>query len=78
MQAPAPSRPVSNTPKDFPRVDANTQRTRDQTRYQILKDELTTEERALSEARKTGAADQIRLHSKNIDALTMEITHLNQ
>jgi hypothetical protein len=77
MQAPAPSRPVSaNSPNDFPRVDANTQRTRDQSRFQILKDELTAEERALSDARKAESNDQIRLHTKNIDALKTEIANL--
>ena len=77
MQAPAPSRPVTaNSPNDFPRVDADTQHNRDQSRFQILKDELSAEERALSAARKTGASDQIRLHTKNIDALKTEIANL--
>jgi len=77
MQAPAANRPASTTPNDFPRVDANTQRNRDQTRFQILKDELAAEERALSDARKTEATDQIRLHTKNIDALKTEIGKFN-
>lgn len=78
MHAPAANRPPASTaPDDFPRVDANTQRTRDQARFQILKDELAAEERALSDARKTEAADQIRLHTKNIDALKTEIGKLN-
>ena len=76
MQAPAANHPANTTPSDFPRVDANTQRTRDQARFQILKDELAAEERALSDARKTEAADQIRLHTKNIDALKTEIGKL--
>lgn len=78
MHAPAATHPTSTTPNDFPRVDANTQRNRDQTRLQILKDELTTEERALSDARKIEATDQVRLHTKNVDALKTEISKLNQ
>jgi len=43
---------------DFPRVDSATQKGRDNTRRQILEDELATEEKALIEARgnlQTGA-----------------------
>ncbi len=36
---------------DFPRVDTATQKGRDNTRRQILQDELSTEEKALAEAR---------------------------
>ena len=36
---------------DFPRVDTATQKGRDNTRKQILQDELATEEKSLSEAR---------------------------
>jgi hypothetical protein len=36
---------------DFPRVDIATQKGRDNTRRQILQDELATEEKALAEAR---------------------------
>jgi hypothetical protein len=36
---------------DFPRVDTATQKGRDNTRRQILQDELATEEKALAEAR---------------------------
>lgn len=38
-------------PKDFPRVDSQTQKNRDSTRRAILQDELTSEEKLLSEAR---------------------------
>jgi hypothetical protein len=37
---------------DFPRVDSATQKSRDNTRKQILEDELASEEKALAEARK--------------------------
>ena len=39
------------SPEDFPRVDDETQRGRDDTRRKILQDELSTEEKLLEEAR---------------------------
>ncbi len=39
------------SPSDFPRVDNNTQRNRDDTRGKILKDELATEDKLLADAR---------------------------
>jgi hypothetical protein len=39
------------TPPGFPRVDAGTQRGRDDVRRKVLTDELTTEEKLLAEAR---------------------------
>jgi hypothetical protein len=41
----------NKTPEDFPRVDSDTQRSRDSTRRKILEDELSTEEAALATAR---------------------------
>jgi hypothetical protein len=47
-----PRAQVRNTDSaDFPRVDSATQKSRDNTRRQILEDELASEEKALSEAR---------------------------
>ncbi|OGS92501.1 MAG: hypothetical protein A2061_10750 [Gallionellales bacterium GWA2_59_43] len=43
--------PAAASPQDFPKVDAATQRDRDDTRRKILEDELSTEERLLEEAR---------------------------
>jgi hypothetical protein len=40
------------TPADFPRVDSNTQKARDDTRRTILQDELATEQKALDQAKK--------------------------
>jgi Domain of unknown function (DUF4124) len=45
---PAKSTP---TPAGFPRVDADTQRGRDDVRRKVLNDELTTEEKLLAESR---------------------------
>ena len=39
------------TPANFPRVDKDTQRSRDDGRRKILEDELTTEEKGLSDAK---------------------------
>jgi len=39
------------SPEDFPRVDGETQKGRDDTRRKILQDELSTEEKLLEEAR---------------------------
>lgn len=47
MQAPK----TGNGPKDFPRVDSQTQKNRDSTRRAILEDELASEEKLLAEAR---------------------------
>ena len=47
--APARKKEAS-TPANFPRVDSNTQRKRDDLRRNVLQDELLTEERNLAEA----------------------------
>lgn len=47
--APARKKEAS-TPANFPRVDSNTQRKRDDLRRSVLQDELLTEERNLAEA----------------------------
>ena len=41
------------SPEDFPRVDGETQRGRDDTRRKILQDELSTEKKLLDEARQS-------------------------
>lgn len=49
-----PGRPSQRaTPEDFPRVDTQTQKSRDSTRRIILEDELATEEKSLTAARTT-------------------------
>jgi hypothetical protein len=42
---------VATTPPNFPRVDRDTQRARDESRRKILHDELATEEKSLSDAK---------------------------
>ena len=50
-QPPARAR-NEGSPSNFPKVDNNTQKNRDDTRRKILEDELSTEEKLLAEARK--------------------------
>jgi len=46
------SRASQPTPSNFPRVDAGTQKQRDDTRRKILEEELAAEQKALEQARK--------------------------
>ena len=48
---PAARAKAAPTPKDFPKVDAGTQKTRDDSRRRILEDELSGEEKALAKAK---------------------------
>jgi len=43
--------PSGSSPQNFPRVDGETQRNRDDARYMILQNELSEEERMLAEAK---------------------------
>ncbi len=49
--APAPRAAATPTPPGFPRVDKDTQKSRDDGRRRILEDELTTEQKGLSDAK---------------------------
>ena len=53
VSAPAPQQrsAATPTPPNFPRVDRDTQKSRDDGRRRILEDELTTEAKGLSDAR---------------------------
>jgi hypothetical protein len=78
------------TPATFPRVDANTQKARDDSRRKILEDELATEQRSLTDARsKLGEpasanneavrkplVETVERHERNIAALQREIGNL--
>jgi membrane-bound lytic murein transglycosylase len=54
---PPPSRPAA-APKPTARVDANTQRNRDETRRKILQEELDAAEKSLAEAKQKLAAQE--------------------
>jgi len=61
------------TPADFPRVDRQTQSQLDNTRKEILKQELETEKQALEEAKKAheeGAAAPEVYHTKGVGGKT--------
>ena len=49
---PAPRSRTSSSPEDFPKVDGDTQKGRDETRRKILQDELDVEQKLLQEAQK--------------------------
>ena len=66
----------SSGPADFPKVDGQTQKKRDDLRKQILQDELTGEEKsladaqkALSEGEKTRLADEANNPQKYLDRI---------
>ncbi|TFW09577.1 DUF4124 domain-containing protein [Oxalobacteraceae bacterium OM1] len=48
----ASAKPAASGPADFPKVDSNTQKTRDNDRRQILLDEMKTEEQKLANLKK--------------------------
>lgn len=72
----------------FPKVDASTQQSRDQSRRGILQRELASEEKLLAEARQEAlrlyanspasqlSSDKVQLHERNIAALRKEISKL--
>lgn len=79
---------ASAAPSHFPRVDSATQSKRDQTRRQILQEEMDSEQRLLSEAqrnlsqaqnnpndsqRASHLRNEIVAHQKNIEALQKEL-----
>jgi hypothetical protein len=80
---------AASTP-GFPRVDASTQRVRDDERRRILDGELASERRSLEEARQAlaqgessrpanevqGLKDKVALHERNLEALRKEIGNL--
>lgn len=54
------------TPKDFPRVDKDTQKARDNDRRRLLEQELTNEEKLLAQAKKELAEQEsVRLGSES-------------
>jgi len=93
VSQPARSRSTT-TPADFPKVNQDTQNSRDETRRKILEDELKIEQGLLNEAQhdlkaaeanpKTaknsdlfkGLVGQVELHSRNVDALNLEISKI--
>lgn len=73
--SPPPVRAPQATPPSYPKVSSDTQKERDDTRRQILEEELAAEERSLEDARKALAEqDAVRLgnernYQKKLDRL---------
>ncbi|MRR50654.1 MAG: DUF4124 domain-containing protein [Rhodocyclaceae bacterium] len=79
------------TPGDFPKVDGDTQKGRDNDRRKILEGEVSNEQRSLDDARKSleveagkGGSlerlqpfrDKVALHERNLEALRKELANL--
>jgi hypothetical protein len=77
------------TPGYFPKVDEGTQRKRDDMRRQLLVEEMRSEERNLSAARRALAdgsrqpgadvkklVESVCMHEKNIEMLNKELSHI--
>jgi hypothetical protein len=76
--APAKSAP---TPAGFPKVDADTQKSRDETRRKVLSEELAAEEKLLATARATyanGAPVPLPEEQANADKYRERIARLRQ
>jgi hypothetical protein len=69
------------TPAGFPRVDADTQRSRDDVRRKVLTDELTTEEKLLAESRAAygdGAPPPLPEEQTNVQKYADRLAKLRQ
>ena len=72
---------VSTTPSSFPRVDADTQKSRDDKRRKVLDDELASEEKMLDEAREAydnGAPPPLPSEKSDAEKYRQRIARLRQ
>jgi len=91
--SPVASRSKASTPSptDFPKINGDTQKSRDNDRQRILEQEVAAEQKGLDEARKSLAEqetqrapaerlqtyrDRVALHTRNLDALRRELGKL--
>lgn len=74
----APARkPRMATPADFPRVNGEQQKARDDDRRAILEQELANEQKLFEAARNDPAArDRAQLHERNIESIRRELSNL--
>lgn len=74
----APARkPRRATPADFPRVNGEQQKARDDDRRAILEQELANEQKLLDTARTDPAGkDRAQLHERNIESIRRELANL--
>jgi len=74
--APTPRAARQPTPADFPRVNGDQQKARDNDRRAILEQELAGEQKLLATARnEPNSQDRVRLHERNIEAIRKEIAN---
>lgn len=65
------------TPADFPRVNGEQQKARDDDRRAILEQELANEQKLLDAARADPAGtDRAQLHERNIESIRRELANL--
>jgi len=72
---------VSTTPSTFPRVDADTQKSRDEKRRKVLDDELASEQKLLAEAREAydnGAPPPLPAEKNDAEKYRERIARLRQ
>ena len=72
---------ASTTPSSFPRVDAETQKSRDDKRRKVLDDELANEEKLLGEAREAydnGAPPPLQSEKNDAEKYRQRIARLRQ
>lgn len=72
---------VSTAPSSFPRVDADTQKSRDEKRRKVLDDELASEEKLLGEAREAydnGAPPPLPSEKADAEKYRQRIARLRQ
>lgn len=74
----APARkPRQATPADFPRVNGEQQKARDDDRRAILEQELANEQKQLDTAKNDPAGkDRAQLHERNIESIRRELANL--
>jgi hypothetical protein len=74
----APARkPRQATPADFPRVNGEQQKARDDDRRAILEQELANEQKLLDTAKGDPAGkDKVQLHERNIESIRRELGNL--
>ena len=76
-----PGKSSTPTPAGFPKVDAETQRTRDDMRRKVLTDELSAEEKLLADARRdynSGAPTPLPEEQSNAAKYQDRVAHLRQ
>jgi hypothetical protein len=78
---PGPASKPSSTPANFPRVEASTQKSRDEMRRKVLDDELASEEKLLGEAREaygSGAPPPLAGEQTDAEKYRQRIARLRQ